>query len=61
MNNIRSLYFKHLSTSHTLYHKSNGNILLFFSGYSRKSSKILEEQTIKTNHNDKEMIANLER
>ena len=36
------------------------NILLFFSGYSRKSSKILEEQTIKTNHNDKAMIANLD-
>ena len=36
------------------------NILLFFTGYSRQSSLILKEQEIKTIHNDKNIISNLD-
>lgn len=35
------------------------NLLLFFTGYTRAASDILNEQNAKTRHNDKEMIDNL--
>jgi D-glycero-alpha-D-manno-heptose-7-phosphate kinase len=36
------------------------NILLFFTGYSRRSSIILKEQETKTIHNSKNIISNLD-
>ena len=35
------------------------NLLLFFTGYSRPASEILREQDMKSQQNDREMIANL--
>jgi D-glycero-alpha-D-manno-heptose-7-phosphate kinase len=35
------------------------NLLLFFTGYSRSASEILKEQHVKSEKNDREMIANL--
>jgi D-glycero-alpha-D-manno-heptose-7-phosphate kinase len=35
------------------------NLLLFFTGYSRSASKVLEEQDTRSKENDKEMISNL--
>jgi D-glycero-alpha-D-manno-heptose-7-phosphate kinase len=35
------------------------NLLLFFTGYSRSASKVLEEQDSKSKQNDKEIISNL--
>src|SRR5882724_4277264 len=35
------------------------NLLLFFTGYSRSASDILQEQDTKSKQNDKEMMANL--
>src|SRR5262245_12821811 len=35
------------------------NLLLFFTGYSRSASQILQEQHTKSEQNDREMIANL--
>ncbi len=35
------------------------NLLLFFTGYSRSASEILEEQNVRSKQNDQEMIANL--
>ena len=39
--------------------KLNDNLLLFFTGYSRSSSKILSNQEIKTNKQNKSLIDNL--
>jgi D-glycero-alpha-D-manno-heptose-7-phosphate kinase len=35
------------------------NLLLFFTGYSRSASEILKEQHVRSEKNDREMIANL--
>jgi D-glycero-alpha-D-manno-heptose-7-phosphate kinase len=35
------------------------NLLLFFTGYSRSASKVLEEQDSRSKQNDKEIISNL--
>src|SRR2546425_9962728 len=42
----------------TLYNLED-NLLLFFTGYSRSASAVLQEQDVKSKHNDREMIANL--
>ena len=42
----------------TLYNLED-NLLLFFTGYSRSASKVLEEQDSKSKQNDKEIISNL--
>jgi len=42
----------------TLYNLED-NLLLFFTGYSRRASEILEEQDSRSKSNDQEMIANL--
>ena len=42
----------------TLYNLED-NLLLFFTGYSRSASTILKEQDVKSQQNDREMIANL--
>jgi D-glycero-alpha-D-manno-heptose-7-phosphate kinase len=42
----------------TLYNLED-NLLLFFTGYSRRASEILTEQDSKSRSNDKEMISNL--
>jgi D-glycero-alpha-D-manno-heptose-7-phosphate kinase len=44
--------------SETLYNLED-NLLLFFTGYSRSASNILEEQNTKTKHRDHDMISNL--
>jgi D-glycero-alpha-D-manno-heptose-7-phosphate kinase len=43
---------------HVLYDLED-NLLLFFTGYTRSASEILEEQDRKSKTNDREMIANL--
>ncbi|CBE67999.1 MAG: galactokinase [Candidatus Methylomirabilis oxygeniifera] len=42
----------------TLYNLED-NLLMFFTGYSRSASTVLQEQDTKSKQNDKEMIANL--
>jgi D-glycero-alpha-D-manno-heptose-7-phosphate kinase len=42
----------------TLYNLED-NLLLFFTGYSRSASAMLQEQDVKSKQNDKEMMANL--
>jgi D-glycero-alpha-D-manno-heptose-7-phosphate kinase len=42
----------------TLYNLED-NLLLFFTGYSRSASGILQEQHTRSEHNDREVIANL--
>jgi len=42
----------------TLYNLED-NLLMFFTGYSRSASVVLQEQDAKSKQNDKEMIANL--
>lgn len=42
----------------TLYNLED-NLLMFFTGYSRSASAVLQEQDTKSRQNDKEMIANL--
>src|SRR5712691_3512670 len=42
----------------TLYNLED-NLLLFFTGYSRSASAILQKQDVKSRQNDQEMIANL--
>ena len=42
----------------TLYNLED-NLLLFFTGYSRSASDILREQDTKSQHSDREMVANL--
>lgn len=42
----------------TLYNLED-NLLMFFTGYSRSASAVLQEQDTKSKQNDKEMIANL--
>jgi D-glycero-alpha-D-manno-heptose-7-phosphate kinase len=42
----------------TLYNLED-NLLMFFTGYSRSASAVLQEQDSKSKQNDKEMIANL--
>jgi D-glycero-alpha-D-manno-heptose-7-phosphate kinase len=44
--------------SDTLYSLED-NLLLFFTGYSRSASEILKEQHVRSEKNDREMIANL--
>lgn len=40
-------------------HDLEDNLLLFFTGYSRSASKILEDQVVRTRQSDDEMLANL--
>jgi D-glycero-alpha-D-manno-heptose-7-phosphate kinase len=42
----------------TLYNLED-NLLLFFTGYARSASAVLQEQDVKSKQNDREMIANL--
>ncbi len=42
----------------TLYNLED-NLLMFFTGYSRSASAVLQEQDVKSKQNDKEMMANL--
>jgi D-glycero-alpha-D-manno-heptose-7-phosphate kinase len=46
------------ASDETLYNLED-NLLLFFTGYSRSASSVLEEQHVKSEQNDREMIANL--
>lgn len=40
-------------------HQLEDNLLMFFTGYSRRASDILKEQDTRSRHDDKEMIDNL--
>jgi D-glycero-alpha-D-manno-heptose-7-phosphate kinase len=44
--------------THTL-HELEDNLLLFFTGYSRRAADILQEQDARSKQNDVEMLANL--
>ena len=51
---------KSLNIKNEIIEKLEDNLLLFFTGFSRSSSKILKEQNNKTILNDKEIIKNLD-
>jgi D-glycero-alpha-D-manno-heptose-7-phosphate kinase len=46
------------ATEETLYSLED-NLLLFFTGYSRSASSVLQEQHVKSQQHDRDMIANL--
>ena len=50
---------KQLKISEYTRHELQDNLLLFFTGYSRSASSILEEQDKKTKQSNSEMIKNL--
>jgi D-glycero-alpha-D-manno-heptose-7-phosphate kinase len=56
-----SVHVSPLSISTATMHDLDEHLLMFFTGYSRSASKLLGEQRRKTESDDAEMIANLDR
>jgi D-glycero-alpha-D-manno-heptose-7-phosphate kinase len=58
-NKNNSVNYKNLQIGIDVIHELEDNMLLFFTGYTRKASLILSDQNGKTENNDKDMIRNL--
>jgi len=54
-----SVLAKPLKIEHKTIHDLEDNLLLFFTGFSRNAGDILKDQKVKSEHNDREMIENL--